>query len=85
MVTVLRRLRWEGWRWFSPWLLLAVTIASIFSFVADTCSNLMFLEQLERGDLFYESIYYFLDGRAWMCNISLCLVAFVGAGLYAQD
>lgn len=76
---------WEGLRWLSPQVFLAVVAVSTLSFVADTCSGAMLIRQIWQGELFSGSLEYFLEAPTFLGNMSLCLVIFTGASLYAQD
>ena len=79
---------WEGFRWGSPWVLLALSAASALLYVLELPSNDIFLDDLKDDGVLVGSVFEYLcltGSSGFLCMVSLCSVVFLGAGIYAQD
>ncbi len=75
------RAAWEGSRWCSPVKLLAVSGITALCYVIDTCTYLGAFAGQNTSVLFY----FLASSNSMFENLGLCLMAFLGAGMYAQD
>ncbi len=79
---MVRRLAWEGTRWFAPAALAAVIVLYAAAFCLDAVSCWDYLQKMA-----YEKsvLHFFYESDKTVSNVGLCLTALLGVGCYAQD
>ncbi len=84
MVLMRKRMAWEGSRWLSPAVFVAVTLLYALTFFLDIFSSPIFIDDFQ-GNYAVATYYYFSYSDKLISNVGLCLVAFLGVANYAQD
>lgn len=80
-----KRLAWEGTRWVSPGMLLALALLWAVLLLLDACSDIFFISEWQSGALNGSATQYILCSVSRLQIAGLCCSIFAGAGLYAQD
>ena len=81
----LRRAAWEAGRWTFPPAILSVVAATIAFYFIDIWSSDIFLRLWRAENIFWSAYQLYDQSPLKVSNVGLCLVVFLGAGLYAQD